>query len=56
MEGAGDEYGNYKKFEQGRNQVKEVNDKGYDDRGFDKFYSNLNKRVSISTVCISSGL
>ena len=45
MEGAGDEYGNYKKFEQGRNQVKEVNDKGYDDRGFDKFYSNLNKMM-----------
>lgn len=31
MEGAGDEYGNYKKFEEGRNTVKEVNDKGYDD-------------------------
>ena len=31
MEGAGDEYGNYKKFEEGRNTVKEVNDKGYND-------------------------
>ena len=33
----GDEYGNYKKFEEGKNQVKEVTDKGYDDPGLDKF-------------------
>ena len=45
FEGAGDEYGNYKKFEQGKNKIKEVNDKGVDDRGFDHFHENLNKML-----------
>ena len=34
FDGAGDEYGNYKKFEDGKNQVKKVNDKGYNDHGY----------------------
>ena len=33
VDSAGNEYGNYEKFEGGRNQVKEVYDKGYDDFG-----------------------
>lgn len=41
MEASGDEYGNYKKFEEGRNSVKEVNDKGYNDLGLDKFDKNI---------------
>lgn len=43
IEGAGDEYGNYKKFEKSRNKVEEVNDKGYDDRGHDTFIGNVDK-------------
>ena len=42
VEGAGDEYGNYQKFE-GKNRVEEVNDKGYDDLGYDRFQLNLEK-------------
>ena len=38
---AGDEYGNYKKFEDGRNSVKEVVDEGREDRGGDMFSKNL---------------
>ena len=41
VEGAGDEYGNYKKFEEGKNQVKKVNDKGYDDRGKPVYKRNI---------------
>lgn len=41
IEGAGDEYGNYKKFESNRNKVEEVNDKGYTDRGHDTFAKNV---------------
>ena len=37
----GDEYGNYKKFEEGKNNVKEIIDKGYDDMGQDHFQNNL---------------
>lgn len=43
IEGAGDEYGNYKKFEKSRNMVEEVNDKGYTDRGHDTFITNVDK-------------
>ena len=43
MEASGDEYGNYKKFEEGRNSVKEVNDPGYDDMGMDAFEKNIKK-------------
>ena len=41
VEGAGDEYGNYQKFEGNKNRVEEVNDKGYDDIGNDKFDRNV---------------
>ena len=41
IEGAGDEYGNYKKFEDGKNQVKKVNDKGYNDAGFPVHNKNI---------------
>ena len=41
VDGAGDEYGNYKKFEAGANSVKEVNDKGYDDLGYETFGKNV---------------
>ena len=41
VEGAGDEYGNYKKFEEGKNQVKKVNDKGYDDPGLPVYKKNI---------------
>ena len=41
VEGAGDEYGNYKKFEEGKNQVKKVNDKGYEDRGKPVYKKNI---------------
>lgn len=34
---AGDEYGNYTKFENDRNQVKNVIDAGEDDDGLEKF-------------------
>lgn len=41
IEGAGEEYGNYQKFETNRNKVEEVNDKGFDDRGLDTFAKNV---------------
>jgi len=41
VEGAGDEYGNYKKFEEDKNQVKQVNDKGYNDAGNEKLRRNI---------------
>ena len=41
VEGAGDEYGNYQKFDGSKNRVEEVNDKGYDDSGIDKFARNV---------------
>ena len=34
---AGDEYGDYEKFEEGRNTIKEENESGEWDQGFDKF-------------------
>ncbi len=43
IESQGDEYGNYKKFEDGRNKVEQVNDPGYDDVGLEKFHSNVQK-------------
>ena len=43
VEGAGEEYGNYKKFEQPKSSVREVNDKGEKDLGYDTFQANLKK-------------
>ena len=43
VEGAGEDYGNYQKFESNKNQVKEVNDPGFNDSGRDTFLSNLKK-------------
>jgi len=43
VDGAGDEYGNYSKFESDKNSVKQVNDKGYSDMGVDKFHNNVRK-------------
>ena len=37
MTPAGDEYGDYKKFENDKNAVTEENDKGEWDLGYDKF-------------------
>ena len=34
IDGAGDEYGNYEKFENSNNQVKKVNDRGVNDLGY----------------------
>ena len=34
---AGDEYGDYEKFEEGINTIKEENESGEWDQGFDKF-------------------
>ena len=42
---AGDEYGDYEKFEDGKNEVKEVNDKGEMDAGFDKFEANAREML-----------
>ena len=41
IEGAGDEYGNYKKFEDGKNRVEKVNDKGVDDPGLPVYKKNI---------------
>ena len=41
IEGAGDEYGNYRKFEDGKNQIKKVNDKGYNDAGYPVHQKNI---------------
>ena len=43
IESKGDEYGNYEKFEDGRNKVEQVNDPGHDDCGVDQFQSNVNQ-------------
>jgi len=45
VEGAGDEYGNYEKFENNKNTVKQVNDKGYNDSGFDTFRQNVREMM-----------
>ena len=45
MEGAGEEYGNYEKYENDKNKVKQVNDPGYDDAGFDQLKSNVRKMM-----------
>ena len=37
VDGVKEEYGNYAKFEDGRNQVKQVNDPGYNDTGAPRF-------------------
>ena len=42
---AGEEYGNYKKFEGDLNQVKEVNEKGENDFGYDKFQKNVRQML-----------
>lgn len=41
VEGAGDEYGNYSKFEEDRNTVKKVNDKGVGDLGYPVHEQNI---------------
>lgn len=46
IDSAGDEYGNYSKFEDGRNKVTQVNDKGYDDVGTENFHANVQKMFS----------
>ena len=43
VDGAGDEYGNYKKFEEGKNSVKQVNDPGLNDVGEEQFQLNVRK-------------
>lgn len=42
---AGDEYGDYEKFEDGKNEVKEENEKGEMDEGFDKFERNAREML-----------
>ena len=37
---AGEEYGDYEKFEDGKNQIKETNERGLDDFGLDTFEKN----------------
>ena len=41
MEGAGEEYGNYEKYENDKNRVEQVNDPGYEDAGFDRLRENV---------------
>ena len=45
VEGAGEEYGNYQKYETGKNKVEQVNDKGYDDCGWDQLKSNVRRMM-----------
>ena len=37
------EYGNYQKYEEGRNTVEHITEKGENDMGFDKLYKNDSK-------------
>ena len=46
MSERGDDYGDYSKFENGKNYVKEVNDLGEFDTGMDPFYKNYAKMVN----------
>ena len=45
MEGAGEEYGNYDKYENGKNKVEQKNDPGYEDNGFDTLRANVKKML-----------
>ena len=45
MEGAGEEYGNYEKYENDKNRVDQVNDPGYEDAGFDTLKLNVQKMM-----------
>lgn len=45
MPHAGEDYGDYEKFEEGRNEVKEVNERGLDDQGYDRFERNYKEML-----------